>query len=64
MARETTPAENNPIDPAQGGGTGQELDYKALYESLLKESHKVPRSRVQRRLLRDAFWLVSAADAP
>ena len=40
MAQETTPAETDPIDPAQGGETGQEPDYKALYENALKESRK------------------------
>ena len=40
MAQETTPAETEPTNPAQGGGTGQEPDYKALYENALKESRK------------------------
>ena len=40
MAKETTPAETDPTKPAQGGGAGQEPDYKALYESALKESRK------------------------
>ena len=40
MAEETTPAETDPTDPAQGGDTGQEPDYKALYENALKESRK------------------------
>ena len=64
MAQETTPAETDPIDPAQGGETGQEPDYKALYENALKESRKDSRSLTQHRSLRDAFWLVSATDAP
>ena len=40
MAQETTHAETDPTDPAQGGGEGQEPDYKALYENALKESRK------------------------
>ncbi|MGO5322836.1 hypothetical protein ACTQZF_02240 [Collinsella sp. LCP19S3_H3] len=64
MAQETTPAETDPIDPAQGGETGQEPDYKALYENALKESRKDFRSLTQHRPLHDASWLVSAADAP
>ena len=40
MAQETTPAETDPIDPAQGGGTDPAPDYKALYENALKESRK------------------------
>ena len=40
MAKETTPAETDPIDPAQGGETDPAPDYKALYESALKESRK------------------------
>lgn len=40
MALETTPAQTEPTDPAQGGGAGQGPDYKALYESALKESRK------------------------
>lgn len=64
MAQETTPAETDPIDPAQGGEIGQEPDYKALYENALKELRKDPRTRTQHRPLHDASWLVSAADAP
>ena len=64
MAQETTPAETDPIDPAQGGEIGQEPDYKALYENALKESRKDPRTRTQQRPLHHASWLVSAADAP
>ena len=64
MAQETTSAETDPIDPAQGGETGQEPDYKALYENALKESRKDFRSLTQHRPLHDASWLVSAADAP
>lgn len=40
MAKETTPAETDPIDPAQGGETDPAPDYKALYENALKESRK------------------------
>ena len=40
MAKETTPAETDPTEPAQGGGAGQEPDYKALYENALKEARK------------------------
>lgn len=40
MAQETTPAETDPIDPAQGGETDPAPDYKALYENALKESRK------------------------
>lgn len=40
MAQETTPAEIDPIDPAQGGETDPAPDYKALYENALKESRK------------------------
>ena len=40
MAQETTPTETEPTEPAQGGGEGQEPDYKALYENALKESRK------------------------
>lgn len=40
MAQETTPAKTEPTEPAQGGDTGQEPDYKALYENALKESRK------------------------
>lgn len=46
MAQETTPAETDPTDPAQGGEEGQEPDYKALYEEAkesLKESQKESR---------------------
>ena len=64
MAHETTPAETEPNEPAQGGGAGQEPDYKALYENALKESRKDSRSLTQHRPLRDAFWLVSATAAP
>lgn len=64
MAQETTPAETDPIDPAQGGETGQETDYKALYENALKESRKDPRTRTQHRPLHHASWLASAVDAP
>lgn len=64
MAQETTSAETDPIDSAQGGETGQEPDYKALYENALKESRKDPRTRTQHRPLHHASWLVSAADAP
>ena len=31
MAQETTPAETEPTEPAQGGDTGQDPDYTALY---------------------------------
>ena len=64
MVQETTPAETDPIDPAQVGEIGQEPDYKALYENALKESRKDSRSLTQHRPLHDAFWLVSATDAP
>lgn len=64
VAQETTPTETKPTEPAQGGGAGQEPDYKALYENALKESRKDSRSLTQHRPLRDAFWLVSAAAAP
>ena len=64
MAQETTPTETKPTEPAQGGGAGQEPDYKALYENALNESHKDFRSLTQHRPLHDAFWLVSATDAP
>ena len=64
VAQETTPTETKPTEPAQGGGAGQEPDYKALYENALKESRKDSRSLTQHRPLRDAFWLVSATDAP
>ena len=64
MAQETTPAETEPTEPAQGGETGQEPDYKALYENALKESRKDPRTRTQHRPLHHASWPVSAADAP
>ena len=64
MAQETTPTETKPTEPAQGGGAGQEPDYKALYENALKESRKDSRSLTQHRPLRDASWPVSAADAP
>ena len=64
MAQETTPAETEPTEPAQGGETGQEPDYKALYENALKESRKDPRTRTQHRPLHHASWLVSATDAP
>lgn len=64
MAQETTPAETDPIDPAQGGEIGQEPDYKALYENALKELRKDPRTRTQHRPLHHASWLVSDADAP
>lgn len=40
MAQETTPAETEPTEPAQGGDGGQKPDYKALYENALKESRK------------------------
>ena len=40
MAQETTPAETDPIDSAQGGETDPAPDYKALYENALKESRK------------------------
>lgn len=40
MAQETTPAETDPTDPAQGGETDPTSDYKALYENALKESRK------------------------
>lgn len=40
MAQETTPAETEPTEPAQGGDAGQKPDYKALYENALKESRK------------------------
>lgn len=38
--KENTPAEPGQTSPAQGGEAGQEPDYKALYESALKESRK------------------------
>lgn len=63
MAQETTSAETDPIDPAQGGETGQEPDYKALYENALKESRKDLRTRTQHRPLHHASWLVSVAAA-
>ena len=63
MAQETTPTETKPTEPAQGGETGQEPDYKALYENALKESRKDPRTRTQHRPLHDATWLVSVAAA-
>nr|DAL47025.1 MAG TPA_asm: Major head protein [Caudoviricetes sp.] len=40
MAQETTAAETDPLDPAQGGETDPAPDYKALYENALKESRK------------------------
>lgn len=40
MAKETTLVETEPTEPAQGGGEGQEPDYKTLYENALKESRK------------------------
>lgn len=64
MAQETTPAETEPTEPAQVGDTGQDPDYKALYENALKESRKDPRSRAQRRPLHDASRPVSAVSAP
>ena len=64
MAHETTPAETEPTEPAQGGDAGQEPDYKALYENALKELRKDPRTRTQHRPLHHASWPVSAADAP
>lgn len=64
MAQETTAAETEPTEPAQGGDTGQDPDYKALYESALKESRKDPRSRALRRPLHDASRPVSAVSAP
>ena len=64
MAQETTPAETEPTETAQGGDAGQEPDYKALYENALKELRKDPRTRTQHRPLHHASWLVSATDAP
>lgn len=40
MALETTTAQTEPTEPAQGGDAGREPDYKALYENALKESRK------------------------
>ena len=59
MAQETTPAETEPTEPAQGGDTGQDPDYKALYESALKESRKDPRS-VDLSTMPPGLFLLSA----
>lgn len=63
MALETTPAQTEPTDPAQGGDAGQDPDYKALYENALKESRKwESRSKANLKELDELKAATSKAD--
>ena len=63
MAQETTSTEPEPTEPAQGGGEGQEPDYKALYENALKESRKwESRSKANLKELDELKAAASKAD--
>lgn len=63
MALETTPAQTEPTEPAQGGDAGREPDYKALYENALKESRKwESRSKANLKELDELKAVTSKAD--